>query len=182
MRRSIGIFNTPPGKPQALTITSFASKDWGPFLTISSWETGGGEFESEVSSQFEPGLTTWFERCDLSRGDIEKYMEHYFWVLPAENFRDQPEASGKVILFFRTECSNRKCVFHWWNRILDTSYRLSRPFFGKETWFVQMVNTIPESTSPGYFGGYYIFREVKQRRFWATRVNRLLRFWAVVLP
>ena len=40
-----GLFESstsPPGKPLALTITSFASKDWGPFLTISSW---GGEFE-----------------------------------------------------------------------------------------------------------------------------------------
>ena len=52
--------------------------------------------------------------------------------------------SEKVVLFFRTECSKRKFVFHFLNKaIFDTCFRLSRPFFGKWNWFVQMVNAIP---------------------------------------
>ena len=66
------VYSNLEGVPRTLTITSFASKDWGPFLTISSW---GGEFESEVSSLifwYDPRLTTWFDRCDLPHGEIEK--------------------------------------------------------------------------------------------------------------
>ena len=52
--------------------------------------------------------------------------------------------SEKVVLLFRTECSKRKFVFHFFNKaIFDTCFRLSRPFFGKWNWFVQMVNAIP---------------------------------------
>ena len=36
--------------------------------------------------------------------------------------------SEKVVLFFRTECSKRKFVYHLFNLIFDTSFRLSRPF------------------------------------------------------
>ena len=86
-----GLFESstsPPGKPRALTITSFASKDWGPFLTISSW---GREFESEVSSLilwYDPRLTTWLDRCDLPHGEIGKSTYNTnFWVVLAENFR-----------------------------------------------------------------------------------------------
>ena len=111
-----GLFESstsPPGKPLALTITSFASKDWGPFLTISSW---GGEFEFSFLVRSAPD-------------NVVRQMRPSSW----RNFRAQPGTSGKVVLFFRTECSKRKCVFRWWNRIFDTSFKLSRPFFDKGT-------------------------------------------------
>ena len=113
--------------------------------TISSY---GGEFESEVSSLifwYDPRLTTLFDRCDLpSWRNRKKYIEHEFLGRVSGKFPGPPGTSGKVVLFSRTECSKRKCVFQWWNRIFDTSLKLSRPFYGEGTWFVQIVNTIPE--------------------------------------
>ena len=54
--------------------------------------------------------------------------------------------SGKVFMFFRTECSKRKFVFHFFKAIFDTSFRPSRSFFGKWNWFVLMVKAFQERT------------------------------------
>ena len=43
--------------------------------------------------------------------------------------------SDKVVLFFRTEFSKRRFVFHFFKAIDDTSFRSSRSFFGKCNWF-----------------------------------------------
>ena len=52
--------------------------------------------------------------------------------------------SEKVVLFFfRTEYSKRKFVFHFFKAIFGNSFRPSRSFFGKWSWFAQMVNAIP---------------------------------------
>ena len=40
------------------------------------------------------------------------------------------ETSEKVALFFRTEWSKRKFVFHFF-KVVDTSYAVSWPLFGK---------------------------------------------------
>ena len=54
--------------------------------------------------------------------------------------------SGKLFMFFRTECSKRKFVFHFFKDIFDTSFRPSPSFFGKWNWFVLMVNAFQERT------------------------------------
>jgi len=56
--------------------------------------------------------------------------------------------SEKVVLFSRTECSKRKFVFYFFKPSFDTSFRLSRLFFGKRDWFVQKVNAISERNLP----------------------------------
>ena len=72
-----GLFESstsPPGKPRALTITSFASKDWGPFPTISSW---GGEFEFNVLVRSAPDNVVRQMRSSSWR-NRKKYREHEF--------------------------------------------------------------------------------------------------------
>ena len=54
--------------------------------------------------------------------------------------------SGKVFLFFRTECSKRKFVFHFFKAIFDTSFGPPQSFFGKWIWFALMVNAFQERT------------------------------------
>ena len=56
--------------------------------------------------------------------------------------------SENLVLFFRTEYSKQKFVFHYFKAIVDTSFRPSRSFFGKWNWFVQMVNEIPRLHLP----------------------------------
>ena len=51
--------------------------------------------------------------------------------------------SEKLVLFSRSEYSKRKFRFHSFKAIYDTSFSFSRPFFGKCSWLVQMVNSIP---------------------------------------
>ena len=51
--------------------------------------------------------------------------------------------SERVVLFFRTEYSKQKFVFHFFKAIFDTSFRPLRSFSSKWNWFVQMVNAIP---------------------------------------
>ena len=62
-----------------------------------------------------------------------------FWVVPAENFREQRNV-WKGNLFFRTEYSKPKFVFRFFKAMFNTGFRPSRSFFGKWNWFVQMVN------------------------------------------
>ena len=61
-----------------------------------------------------------------------------FWVIPAENFREQRNSSDKVVLFFRMESSKRKLVFHFFKAMFDKNFRPWRVFFGKWNQFVQM--------------------------------------------
>ena len=71
-------------------------------------------------------------------------MEHEFFGRSSIKISGSYGTSEKVVLFFRTECSKRKFLFHFFNKaISDTCFRLSRPCFGKWNWFVQMVNAIP---------------------------------------
>ena len=63
-----------------------------------------------------------------------------------ENFRQQPNIwKLKVVLFFRLESSKRKfflLLLH--DRIFDTSFRPSQPFFGKRSIFkCKTVNATP---------------------------------------
>ena len=57
-----------------------------------------------------------------------------------------------VVLFFRTEYSKQKFVFHYFKAIFDTSFRPLQSFSGKWNWFVQMVNAISGAkfTSPEF--------------------------------
>ena len=57
----------------------------------------------------------------------------------------------KVVLFFWTGL-----MFHFFKAIFYTSFRLSLPFFGKCSWFVQMVNEILWRRWPVLNFGYHI--------------------------
>ena len=61
-----------------------------------------------------------------------------------ESFRRKISGSNgtseKAVLFFRTECSKRKFVFHFFKAISDTILRPSWSFFGNWILFVQMLN------------------------------------------
>ena len=106
--------------------------------------------------------------------------------------------SEKVVLFFRTERSKRKFVFHFntprsnmtprlWGQnckffttpFFDTSFRPSRPFFGKWYWFVQMVNAIPGRNLPVLNFAYHLPKPCTDRfshvQLWMV-TNRFLRF------
>ena len=52
------------------------------------------------------------------------------WKIPGNN-----GTSDKVVLVIRTECSQRKFVFHFFKAIFDTSFPPSRPFSVNETDF-----------------------------------------------
>ena len=52
------------------------------------------------------------------------------WKISENNGKSQ-----NVVWFFRTGCSKRKFVFHFFKANFDTSFRLSRQFFGKWNWF-----------------------------------------------
>ena len=66
-----------------------------------------------------------------------------FLVVPVENFREERNIWKGSPVFFRTEYSKQKFVFHLLKAIVDTSFRSSRSFFGECNWFVQMVYAIP---------------------------------------
>ena len=71
-------------------------------------------------------------------------MEHEFFGRSSTKISGSYGTSEKVVLFFRTECSKRKFLFHFFNKaIFNTCFRFSWPCFGKWNWFVQMVNAIP---------------------------------------
>ena len=80
-----------------------------------------------------------------------------FWVVAAENFWEQ-RSIGRVVLFFLTERSKRKFVFHFFKikLIFDTSFLSSRPFFSQWNWFVQMVNAIPGRNLPVLNFAYHL--------------------------
>ena len=69
-------------------------------------------------------------------------MEQDSLGFPNGKFQGAMGTSEKVVLFFSMEYSKRKFVFHSFKAIFDTSFRPSRPFFGKWNWFVQMVKAI----------------------------------------
>ena len=70
-------------------------------------------------------------------------MEHEFFGRFSTKISGSYGTSEKVVLFFRTECSKRKFLFHFFNKaIFNTCFKFSRPCFGKWNWFVQMVNAI----------------------------------------
>ena len=69
---------------------------------------------------------------------LESKWKTTFWVFP-KKISEINGTSEKVVLFFRVEYSKWKFVFHFLEAILDTSFRPSRPFFGKWNWFVLMV-------------------------------------------
>ena len=59
------------------------------------------------------------------------------WLLESSQWKIS-ESNGKsqnVVRFFRTGCSKRKFVFHFFKANFDTSFRLSWQFFGKWNWF-----------------------------------------------
>ena len=59
-------------------------------------------------------------------------MEHDFFGRSRGKFPGATErTSEKVVLFFRTEYSKQKFVFHFFKAIFDTSFSASRPFSGK---------------------------------------------------
>ena len=89
-------------------------------------------------------MVTYCQRVDFVCLPFTKIRLESKWntTLAAENFRVQ-RTPDKVVLFFRTECFKRKFAFHFFKAIFDTSFRPSRPFFGKWIAFVQMVNAIP---------------------------------------
>ena len=65
-----------------------------------------------------------------------------FRVVPVENFREQLGTSEKVVLFFRTECSKRKFVFHLFNPHLSGSraHFLTQHNDGKENVTFEMIS------------------------------------------
>ena len=69
------------------------------------------------------------------------------------------ESNGKsqnVVRFFRTGCSKRKFVFHFFNANFATSFRPSRPFSGRWNWFAQMENAIPGGNVPVLNFAYHL--------------------------
>ena len=64
--------------------------------------------------------------------------------------------SENLVLFFRTEYSKQKFVFHYFKAIVDTSFRPSRSFFGKWNWFVQMVTEIARLHLPVLNFAYHL--------------------------
>ena len=83
-------------------------------------------------------FTKSFRKIRLVKWNTTFWVGSFQWRISESN-----GTSEKVVLFFRTECSKRKFVFHFFKVIFDTIFTPSRSFFGKWNWFVQIVNTIP---------------------------------------
>ena len=67
------------------------------------------------------------------------------WLFESSQWKIS-ESNGKsqnVVCFFRTGCSKRKFVFHFFKANFDTSFRLRGSFSVNGTDFLQMVNAIP---------------------------------------
>ena len=60
-----------------------------------------------------------------------KVMEHDFFGRSSRTFPGSNGTSEKVVLFFRTEYSKWKFVFHFLKDIFDNSFRCFRSFSGK---------------------------------------------------
>ena len=87
-------------------------------------------------------LRWWKTQCAEAKCE-KPFIGSFQWKISGSN-----GTSEKVVLFFRSECSKRKFVFHFFKAIFDTSFRPSRSFSGKWNWFVQMANAIPEWNLP----------------------------------
>ena len=87
-------------------------------------------------------LRWWKTQCAEAKCE-KHFIESFQWKISGSN-----GTSKKVVLFFRSECSKRKFVFHFFKAIFDTSFRPSQSFSGKWNWFVQMANAIPEWNLP----------------------------------
>ena len=150
-----GLFESstsPPGKPRALTITSFASKDWRPFLTISSW---GGEFEFSFLVRSAADNVVWQMRPSSWR-NRKKYIEHEFLGRVSGKF---PGPTGNIWKgspvfphgMFQTEMRVPLMKSHLWYQF--------QAFAAVYRWRdLICANSKYDSgikfTSPGYFGGY----------------------------
>ena len=66
-------------------------------------------------------------------------MKHDFFGRSSGEFPGATEHLKKVVLFFRTEYSKQKFVFHFYKAIFDTSFRRSPSFSGKWNWFVWAI-------------------------------------------
>ena len=90
------------------------------------------------------------------------------------------EWHGKSPLFFWTECSKRKFVFHFFNAIFDTSFRPSPSFFCNWNWSVQSFSTFGNvrhnSVTSQHGGLKYFESEVKICRAsgFSSSVSRLV--------
>ena len=101
-------------------------------------------------------FTTCFRKIRL-----ESKWNKTLWLVLAENFQKQPR-SGKVVLFFWTECSYQwRFVFHLFKAIFDTSFRPPRSFFVKWNWFVQMVTAISGRNLPKF--AYHLLKHGTDR-------------------
>ena len=74
--------------------------------------------------------------------------------VPAENFREQRKIWKGVVLFPRSEQSKRKFAFLFFAVIFDTSYRPSRPLFGKKICTNSKRDYRTKFTSPKFFLPY----------------------------
>ena len=79
---------------------------------------------------------------NVSGNLVEKWWNTTFWVVPAENSREQQNISKGCRIF-------PDGMFQREIRVpVDSSFRPSWPFFSKWNWFVQMVNAIPGRNLP----------------------------------
>ena len=87
------------------------------------------------------------------------------------SFHRSNGTSEKVVLFFRTEYSKRKFVLHLFKAIFKNSLSPSRSFFGKWSWFAQMVNAVPAQNSSVHIFAYHL---PKPWTDWFDHVNRTI--------
>ena len=120
--------------------TTQGKKGWNPFQMeyLLHWWAFHRNFQFPISNFQFPKVA--YHLLKVFRRKIwSKSKWHMpFWVIPAENFREQRNSSDKVVLFFRMESSKRKLVFHFFKAMFDKNFRPSRLFFGKWNQFVQM--------------------------------------------
>ena len=93
------------------------------------------------------------------------------WTWHFGSFHRSNGTSKKVVLFFRTEYSKRKFVLHLFKAIFKNSLRPSRSFFGKWSWFAQMVNAVAGQNSSVHIFAYHL---PKPWTHWFDHVNRTI--------
>ena len=95
-----------------------------------------GQHGFTLASHFGLALPFWdlrWWKTQCAEAKCEKpFIGSFQWKISGSN-----GTSEKVVLFFRSECSKRKFVFHFFKAIFDTSFRPSQSFSGKWNWFVQ---------------------------------------------